>query len=62
MTRSFAELPGLIEEGSVREAANLPLRDTRLAGLLDPPPKVFVNDAVAATVGGQPAGRSRCCR
>ena len=49
-------VPGLIEEGTVRYAANLPLRDTRLVELLSPPPKVFVNDLVAATVGEAAGG------
>jgi glucokinase len=49
-------VPGLIEEGLVRKAANLPLNDTRLTDLLDPPPKVFVNDVVAATVGEAAGG------
>jgi glucokinase len=46
-------IAGLVdaEHGSVRYAANLPLRDTRLAELLSPRPRVFVNDLVAATVG-----------
>ncbi len=30
-------VPGLVENGSVRYAANLPLRDTPLPELLDPP-------------------------
>jgi glucokinase len=49
-------VPGLIEEGTIRYAANLPLRDTRLAELVDPPPRVFVNDLVAATVGEAEGG------
>jgi glucokinase len=46
-------IAGLVdaERGSVRYAANLPLRDTRLAERLTPRPRVFVNDLVAATVG-----------
>jgi glucokinase len=40
----------------VRYAANLPLRDTRLADLLSPRPRVFVNDLVAATVGEADGG------
>ena len=44
-------VPGLVENGTVRYAANLPLRDTPLPKLLDAPPRVFVNDLVAATVG-----------
>jgi len=46
-------IAGLVdaEHGSVRYAANLPLRDTQLADLLSPRPRVFVNDLVAATVG-----------
>ena len=49
-------VPGLVENGTVRYAANLPLRDTRLPELLDPPPRVFVNDLVAATVGEAAGG------
>ena len=49
-------VPGLIENGTVRYAANLPLRDTRLPELLDRPPRVFVNDLVAATVGEAAGG------
>jgi predicted NBD/HSP70 family sugar kinase len=45
-------VPGLVEEGTVHYAANLPLRDTPLLELLTPRPRVFVNDLVAATVGG----------
>jgi predicted NBD/HSP70 family sugar kinase len=44
-------VPGLLENGTVRYAANLPLRDTPLPELLDPRPRVFVNDLVAATLG-----------
>ena len=44
-------IPGLVENGTVRYAANLPLRDTPLLELLVPRPLVFVNDLVAATVG-----------
>ncbi|HKD34711.1 MAG TPA: ROK family protein, partial [Gaiellaceae bacterium] len=44
-------IPGLIENGTVRYAANLPLRETPLRELLDPRPRVLVNDLVAATVG-----------
>ena len=42
------------ERGTVRHAANLPFQDTPLIELLSaevPPPRVFVNDLVAATVG-----------
>jgi predicted NBD/HSP70 family sugar kinase len=49
-------VPGLVENGTVRYAANLPLRDTQLPELLDPPPRVFVNDLVAATVGEAAGG------
>jgi glucokinase len=49
-------VPGLVENGTVRYAANLPLRDTPLPELLDPPPRVFVNDLVAATVGEAAGG------
>ena len=51
-------IAGLVdaEHGSVRYAANLPLRDTRLADLLSPRPRVFVNDLVAATVGEADGG------
>ena len=51
-------IAGLVdaEHGSVRYAANLPLRDTRLAELLSPRPRVFVNDLVAATVGEADGG------
>ena len=44
-------VPGLVENGTVRYAANLPLRDTPLPELLSPRPRVFVNDLVAATLG-----------
>jgi glucokinase len=46
-------IAGLVDEarGIIRYAANLPLHDTPLRELLDPPPRVFVNDLVAATVG-----------
>lgn len=46
-------IAGLVDadRGSVRYAVNLPLRDTPLAELLSPRPRVFVNDLVAATVG-----------
>jgi predicted NBD/HSP70 family sugar kinase len=49
-------IAGLVdaESGTVRHAANLPLRETPLLQLLaavTPPPRVFVNDLVAATVG-----------
>jgi len=46
-------IAGLVdaERGTVRYAANLPLRDTRLIERLTPRPRVFVNDLVAATVG-----------
>ena len=40
----------------MRYAANLPLRDTPLPGLLAPRPRVFVNDLVAATVGEAAGG------
>jgi glucokinase len=51
-------IAGLVdaEHGSVRYAANLPLRETRLAELLSPRPRVFVNDLVAATVGEAAGG------
>jgi glucokinase len=49
-------VPGLIEDGTVRYAANLPLRDTPLPELLNRRPKVFVNDLVAATVGEAQGG------
>jgi predicted NBD/HSP70 family sugar kinase len=49
-------VPGLVENGTVRYAANLPLRDTQLPELLDPPPRIFVNDLVAATVGEAAGG------
>ena len=49
-------IPGLVENGTVRYAANLPLRDTPLLELLDPRPRVFVNDLVAATVGEAAGG------
>jgi glucokinase len=48
--------PGLIENGTVRFAANLPFRDTPLPELLTPRPRVFVNDLVAATVGEAAGG------
>jgi glucokinase len=46
-------IAGLVdaERGTVRYAANLPLRNTGLADLLTPRPCVLVNDLVAATVG-----------
>jgi glucokinase len=46
-------IAGLVdaERGTVRYAANLPLRDTPLVERLTPRPRVFVNDLVAATVG-----------
>jgi len=49
-------IAGLVdaERGTVRYAANLPLRDTPLVELLAaevPTPSVFANDLVAATVG-----------
>jgi predicted NBD/HSP70 family sugar kinase len=49
-------VPGLVENGSVRYAANLPLRDTPLLERLTPRPRVFVNDLVAATVGEADCG------
>jgi glucokinase len=49
-------VPGLVEDGTVRYAANLPFRDTPLFELLTPPPRVFVNDLVAATVGEAAGG------
>ena len=49
-------VPGLVEEGTVHYAANLPLRDTPLLELLTPRPRVFVNDLVAATVGEAAGG------
>jgi glucokinase len=51
-------IAGLVdaERGSVRYAVNLPLRDTQLAELLSPRPRVFVNDLVAATVGEADGG------
>jgi len=49
-------VPGLVEDGTVRYAANLPLRDTPLPELLAPRPRVFVNDLVAATVGEAAGG------
>ena len=49
-------IPGFIENGTVRYAANLPLRDTPLIDLLEPRPQVFVNDLVAATVGEASGG------
>jgi len=52
-------IAGLVdtERGTVRYAANLPLRDTALAELLTPRPRVFENDLVAASVG-EAAGRT----
>jgi glucokinase len=44
-------IPGLIENGTVRYAANLPLREAPLLELLHPRPRVLVNDLVAATAG-----------
>jgi glucokinase len=49
-------IPGLVENGTVRYAANLPLRDTPLLQLLDPRPRVLVNDLVAATLGEAAGG------
>jgi glucokinase len=49
-------IAGLVENGTVRYAANLPLRETPLPDLLDPRPRVFVNDLVAATVGEAAGG------
>jgi glucokinase len=49
-------VPGVVEDGTVRSAANLPLRDTPLPELLNRRPKVFVNDLVAATVGEAQGG------
>jgi len=49
-------VPGLVEGGTVRYAANLPLRDAPLLELLTPRPLVFVNDLVAATVGEAAGG------
>ena len=49
-------VPGLVENGTVRYAANLPLRDTPLPELLTPRPRVFVNDLVAATAGEAAGG------
>jgi predicted NBD/HSP70 family sugar kinase len=49
-------IPGLVEDGTVRYAANLPLLDTPLPELLSRRPRVFVNDLVAATVGEASGG------
>lgn len=54
-------IAGLVDAecGTVRYAANLPLRDTPLPELLaavTSPPRVFVNDLVAATVGEADGG------
>jgi glucokinase len=49
-------VPGLIDDGTVRYAANLPLRDTPLPELLERRPRVFVNDLVAATTGEAQGG------
>jgi predicted NBD/HSP70 family sugar kinase len=49
-------VPGLVEDGTVRYAANLPLRDTPLPELLKRRPRVFANDLVAATVGEAAGG------
>jgi glucokinase len=49
-------IAGLVEDGTVRYAANLPLRETPLAELLTPRPRVVVNDLVAATVGEASGG------
>lgn len=49
-------IPGFVENGTVRYAANLPLRNTPLLELLEPRPRVFVNDLVAATVGEAAGG------
>ena len=49
-------VPGLVEDGTVHYAANLPFRGTPLPELLRPRPRVFVNDLVAATVGEADGG------
>jgi glucokinase len=49
-------VPGLVVDGTVHYAANLPLHDTPLLELLTPRPRVFVNDLVAATVGEAAGG------
>ena len=49
-------VPGLVDNGCVRYAANLPLRETPLPELLTPRPRVFVNDLVAATTGEAAGG------
>jgi glucokinase len=49
-------VPGLVENGTVRYAANLPLRDTPLLELLEQRPRVFVNDLVAAAAGEAAGG------
>jgi len=49
-------IAGLVENGTVRYAANLPLRETPLLELINPQPRVFVNDLVAATVGEAAGG------
>jgi glucokinase len=49
-------IAGLVKDGTVRYAANLPLRETPLLELLSAPPRVFVNDLVAATVGEAAGG------
>jgi glucokinase len=48
--------PGLVEDGTVHYAANLPLRETPLPDLVTRRPRVFVNDLVAATVGEAAGG------
>ena len=49
-------VPGLVDNGTVHYAANLPLRETRLRELLTSRPRLFVNDLVAATVGEAAGG------
>jgi glucokinase len=49
-------IAGLVEDGTVHYAANLPLRETPLLELLSPRPRILVNDLVAATVGEAAGG------
>jgi glucokinase len=49
-------IAGLVDDGTVRYAANLPLREAALPELINPRPRVFVNDLVAATVGEAQGG------
>ena len=49
-------IAGLVEDGTVRYASNLPLREAPLPELLTARPRIFVNALVAATVGEAAGG------